>query len=260
MSFSTLLYEIDSDGLAVVTINRPDSLNALNADVINDLDECFRQAKIDESVRGIVLTGEGPKSFVAGADIKQFSELDPVAAQRFAVRGQSVFNRIEEMTKPVVAAVNGFALGGGCELAISCHMRIASENARFGQPEVSLGLIPGYGGTQRLPRLIGRGIATELVLTGELISAKRAYEIGLVNKVVPLEDLLDTAKSMLKTIASKAPIAVAFALEAMRASELPLRQGLRHEAALFGQTFATEDFKEGISAFLEKRKAMFKGR
>lgn len=260
MSFSTLLYEIDSDGLAVVTINRPDSLNALNADVINDLDECFRQAKIDEAVRGIVLTGQGPKSFVAGADIKQFTELDPVAAQRFAVRGQSVFNRIEEMTKPVVAAVNGFALGGGCELAISCHLRVASENARFGQPEVSLGLIPGYGGTQRLPRLIGKGIATELVLTGDLISAERAYEIGLVNRVVPQEDLLDTAKSMLKTIVSKAPIAVAFALEAMRASELPLRQGLRHEAALFGQAFATEDFKEGISAFLEKRLATFKGR
>ncbi len=260
MSFSNLRYEIDGDGLAVVTIDRPKNLNALNAEVINDLDDCFRQARNDEAVRGIVLTGYGPKSFVAGADITQFTELDPVSAQRFAVRGQSVFNRIEEMPKPVVAAVNGFALGGGCELALACHFRVASENARFGQPEVNLGLIPGYGGTQRLPRVVGKGIATEMMLTADMISADRAYEIGLVNRVVPQEELLETAKKMLLTIVSKAPVAVTFALEALRASDLPLRQGLRHEAALFGQACATEDFKEGVTAFLEKRKASFKGR
>ena len=260
MSFSTLRYELDGDGLAVVTIDRPKNLNALNSDVINDLDECFRQARIDDSVRGIVLTGQGSKSFVAGADVTQFLEMDPVSAQRFAIRGQSVFNRIEEMPKPVVAAVNGFALGGGCELALACHIRVASDNARFGQPEVSLGLIPGYGGTQRLPRLVGKGVATELMLTADMITAERAYEIGLVNRVVPRDELIETAKKMLLTIVSKAPMAVAFALEALRASDLPLRQGLLQEAALFGKAFATEDVKEGVSAFLEKRKASFKGR
>jgi enoyl-CoA hydratase len=260
MSFSTLQYEIESDGTAVIMIDREDRLNALNSDVINDLDECFRQARVDDNVKGIILTGKGEKAFVAGADIRQFTDLDPLAAQRFAVRGQAVFNRIEEMPVPVIAAVNGFALGGGCELALACHIRVASDNARFGQPEVSLGIIPGYGGTQRLPRLVGKGIATELILAGEMIDAERAFAIGLVNRVVSRDQLLDSAREMIRSISSKAPVAVAFALEALRASDLPLRQGLRHEAALFGQACATEDFKEGVSAFLEKRKASFKGK
>ena len=258
MTLETLLYEVD-DGIAVITINRPDKLNALNALVIHELSHAFHQARSDGAVRGVVLTGAGAKSFVAGADIKQFPDLDALEGHRFALRGQAVFNRIEEMPKPVVAAVNGYALGGGCELALACHLRVASENASFGQPEVTLGIIPGYGGTQRLPRLIGRGLATELILTAERISAQRAYEIGLVNRVVPRDDLLETAKEIIATITAKAPLAVGMALEALRASDLPLHEGLRHEAALFGQTCATDDFKEGVAAFLERRKANFKG-
>lgn len=258
MDFESLLY--DSDGeIAVITINRPDQLNALNATVISELDQAFRQARVDSTIKGVVLTGAGSKSFVAGADIKQFPNLNALTGHRFALRGQAVFNRIEEMPKPVIAAVNGFALGGGCELAMACHMRIASENASFGQPEVNLGIIPGYGGTQRLPRLVGRGIATQLILTGERISAQRAYEIGLVNQVVPLEQVVEAAKETISTIASKAPLAISMSLEAIRASDLPLREGSRHEAALFGQTCGTEDFQEGVAAFLERRKADFKG-
>ena len=258
MVLETLLYEVD-DGIAVITVNRPDKLNALNALVLHELSQAFHQARSDGAVQGVVLTGAGAKSFVAGADIQQFPDLDALEGHRFALRGQAVFNRIEEMPKPVVAAVNGYALGGGCELALACHLRIASENASFGQPEVNLGILPGYGGTQRLPRLVGRGIATELILTAERISAQRAYEIGLVNRVVPQGNLLETAKEIIATIAAKAPLAVGMALEALRASDLPLHEGLRHEAALFGQTCATDDFKEGVAAFLERRKADFKG-
>ena len=258
MSFETLLYEID-DGIAVITVNRPDKLNALNALVVHELSHAFRQAHSDDAVKGVVLTGAGEKSFVAGADIQQFPDLDALEGYRFALRGQAVFNRIEEMPKPVVAAVNGYALGGGCELALACHLRLASDNASFGQPEVTLGIIPGYGGTQRLPRLVGRGIATEMILTGERISAQRAYEIGLVNRVVPPGELLAAAKELIATIASKAPLAVGLALQALRASDLPLHEGLRHEAALFGQTCSTADFQEGVAAFLERRKAAFKG-
>ncbi|MFQ5570469.1 MAG: enoyl-CoA hydratase/isomerase family protein [Rhodothermales bacterium] len=258
MDLETLLYEIEGE-IAVITINRPDKLNALNTTVIAELDQCFRQARSDRAVKGVILTGAGEKSFVAGADIQQFPDLDALQGHRFALRGQAVFTRIEDMPKPVVAAVNGFALGGGCELAMACHLRIASDNASFGQPEVNLGILPGYGGTQRLPRLVGRGIATELILTGARISAQRAYEIGLVNHVVPLADLLETAREMVATIASKAPLAVSMALEALRASDLPQHEGLRHEAALFGQVCASEDFKEGVAAFLERRKATFKG-
>jgi len=259
MEFDTLLYEVDDDGLATITIHRPDKLNALNADVLSDLDRAFRQARGEAAVRGIILTGAGDRSFVAGADIQQFPELDALDGHRFALRGQAVFNRIEELPKPVVAAVNGFALGGGCELAMACHLRVASENAAFGQPEVNLGIIPGYGGTQRLPRLVGLGLATELILTGNRISAQRAYEIGLVNRVVAADNLLPTAKDLLRTIAAKGPLAISFALEALRASDQPLREGLRHEAALFGQTCATEDATEGATAFLERREPDFKG-
>ncbi len=259
MVLETLLYEID-DGIAVITINRPDKLNALNARVVHELSQAFQQARSDNAVKGVVLTGTGQKSFVAGADIQQFPDLDALEGHRFALRGQAVFNRIEELPKPVVAAVNGYALGGGCELALACHLRVASENASFGQPEVSLGIIPGFGGTQRLPRLVGRGIATELILTGERIGAQRAYEIGLVNRVVPLGELLETAKELVATIAAKAPLAVGMALQALRASDLPQHEGLRYEAALFGQSCATADFQEGVAAFLERRKAEFKGK
>jgi enoyl-CoA hydratase len=258
MTLETLLYEVE-DGLAVITVNRPDKLNALNAQVIQELGQAFHQARADDAVQGVVLTGAGEKSFVAGADIQQFPDLDALSGHRFALRGQAVFNRIEEMPKPVVAAINGYALGGGCELALACHLRVASENASFGQPEVSLGILPGYGATQRLPRLVGRGLAIELILTGDRISARRAYEIGLVNRVVPLDALLDTAKTLIATIAAKAPLAVGMALEALRTSDLPLHEGLRYEASLFGQACATADFKEGVAAFLERRKPAFKG-
>ncbi len=260
MNLETLLYNLDADGIARVTVNRPDKLNALNLSVIADLGRAFEHARTDPAVRGVVLTGAGPKSFVAGADIAQFTDLDFATGRQFALDGQAVFNQIEAMPKPVVAAINGFALGGGCELAMACHLRVASDKARFGQPEVNLGLIPGYGGTQRLPRLVGRGLATELILTGEHITAQRAYEIGLVNRVVPAEELLDAATDLVKTIAAKAPYAVEVALDALRASEQPLHEGLRQEAALFGKTCATEDSKEGVAAFLERRNADFKGR
>jgi enoyl-CoA hydratase len=260
MSFDTLLYEVGADGIALLTINRPDKLNALNLAVMNDLESAMEQALSTDEVRGIIITGAGEKSFVAGADIRQFTELGAIDGHRFALRGQAVFNLIEESPKPVIAAVNGFALGGGCELALACHLRFASENAIFGQPEVNLGIIPGYGGTQRLPRLVGRGIAIEMILTGQQVRASRAYEIGLANRVVPQESLLDSAREMLQTILSKAPRAIAMSLDAIRASDLPLRQGLHYEASLFGQACSTEDFKEGASAFLERRTPSFSGR
>ena len=259
MSYSTLIVEIDSAGIALVTINRPDKLNALNAEVISEVDHWFSSAAIDNNVKGVVLTGSGPKSFVAGADISRFKSLGPIEGKRFAQYGQSVFDKIEGLGKPVVAAVNGFALGGGSELALACHMRVASKNAIFGQPEVNLGIIPGYGGTQRLPKLVGKGIATELILTGAMITADRAHQIGLINHVYEAEVLVEEAKKLVATIVSKAPIAVSLCLEALRAADLPQAEGLLHEAALFGQACATEDFQEGVDAFLNKRKAAFKG-
>lgn len=260
MDFQTLLFDVDPEGIATITINRPDKLNALNLAVMNDLESAFEAAASDGSVRGVIVTGAGERSFVAGADIKQFTELDALDGHRFALRGQAIFNLVEEMRKPVVAAVNGFALGGGCELALACHLRIASENAVFGQPEVNLGIIPGYGGTQRLPRIVGRGVAIEMILSGEQVSAQRAFEIGLANRVVPAGELLHEARKVLLSIISKAPRAVEMALEAIRASDLPLRQGLHYEASLFGQACATEDFQEGAAAFLERRKPTFSGR
>lgn len=260
MSYSTLRFKVDDDGIALITISRPEILNALNSNVLDELDACFSEANETDEIRGVIVTGEGPKAFVAGADIQEFLALDPDEAEDMARRGQSVFQRIEDMLIPVIAAVNGFALGGGCELAISCHMRIASDNASFGQPEVNLGLIPGYGGTQRLPRLIGRGNATEMLLSGDMISASRAYEIGLVNKVVAPDELLDTCRALMKTIISRAPVAIALVLEAIRASYLPPDEGLGREATLFGRACETEDFREGVSAFLEKRPAVFQGR
>jgi len=260
MVFDTLLLEKGDDGIAVVTIDRPDKLNALNAAVMDDLDACFASLASDPAVRGVLLTGAGEKSFVAGADIGQFTELGPIEAAAFARRGQEVFDRIERFPRPVVAVINGFALGGGCELALACHLRLASTTARLGQPEVGLGLIPGYGGTQRLPRVVGRGIATELILSGTHVTAARAYEIGLVNHVYEPEVLMDEARTFLATIVRQAPVAVSLSLEAIRASDLAQPDGMAHEAALFGQVFATEDVREGVGAFLERRKPSFNGR
>jgi enoyl-CoA hydratase len=257
---STLLYDVDADGVCTITLNRPDKLNAINGRVLSDLQRAFRRARTDDAVRGVILTGSGDRAFAAGADIGQFAGLDAINGHRFALRGQAVLSAIEAMAKPVVAAVNGFALGGGCELALACHLRVASETAQFGLPEVSLGLIPGYGGTQRLPRVVGRGIATEMILTGDRIPAQRAYEVGLVNRVTAADALLPTARELVLSIASKAPVAVAMALQAIRATDLPQPQGLQTEAALFGQVCATQDFEEGISAFLNKRKPEFEGR
>ncbi len=258
-TFKTLLYTCDENGISIVTINRPDKLNALNEQVMDDLSACFTQIAEDDTVRGVILTGAGEKSFVAGADIKQFTQLDAESGYRFALRGQAVFNQIEQLTKPVVAAVNGFALGGGCELAIACHLRIASQNAVFGQPEVNLGILPGYGGTQRLPRLIGRGRAMEMILTGAHIDAARAYDIGLANAVTPASELLERSHELMLDIVSKSPIAVALSIEALRMSDLGIDQGLEFEAVQFGQACGTHDFKEGVAAFLERRKPMFGG-
>ncbi len=260
MSYSTLLIDVADDGIATVTINRPDKLNALNADVISDLDDWFTNAADDSSVRGVLLTGAGDKSFVAGADIARFRDLDGSLGRTFATRGQAVFNRIEQLGKPVIAVVNGFALGGGSELALACHLRVASDTAVFGQPEVNLGILPGYGGTQRLPRLVGLGLATELILTGAMIPAARAYEMGLVNHVFASDELMAGARKLMGKILSKAPIAVSLSLEALRHADQPLEDGLRIEADLFGNACETEDFKEGVEAFLGKRKAEFKGR
>lgn len=257
--FQTLLAETDADGVLTITLDRPDALNALNKRLVGELGQAVRMART-ENVRGIVITGSGEKAFAAGADISEFAGMESLDAHRFAARGQAVFSAIENSPKPVVAAVNGFALGGGCELAMACHLRVAAETAQFGQPEVNLGLIAGFGGTQRLPRLVGRGIATELLLTGDRISAQRAYEIGLVNRVVPATDLIEVARQFALTIASKAPVAVAMSLQAIRASDLPLPQGLQQEAALFAQCAGTEDFAEGVMAFLNRETPEFVGR
>ncbi len=260
MGYETLIVE-KRDGIAIVTINRPKVLNALNATVIEELGRCFSELKDDPEVGAVILTGAGEKAFVAGADISGLVELDPLEGKMFAEKGQAVFNLIENLGKPVIAAINGYALGGGCELAMACTIRIASEKAKLGQPEVNLGIIPGYGGTQRLPRLVGKGIAMELILTGRMVDAQEAYQIGLVNKVVPPEKLMDEAVEMAKTILSKGPLAVKFAMEAVnRGLEVNLEEGLKIEADLFGMCCATEDKVEGTKAFLEKRKPNFKGK
>ncbi len=260
MGYETLIVE-KRDRIAIVTINRPKVLNALNATVIEELGRCFSELKDDPEVGAVILTGAGEKAFVAGADISGLVELDPLEGKMFAEKGQAVFNLIENLGKPVIAAINGYALGGGCELAMACTIRIASEKAKLGQPEVNLGIIPGYGGTQRLPRLVGKGIAMELILTGRMVDAQEAYQIGLVNKVVPPEKLMDEAVEMAKTILSKGPLAVKFAMEAVnRGLEVNLEEGLKIEADLFGMCCATEDKVEGTKAFLEKRKPNFKGK
>ncbi len=258
--YENLIYET-RDSIAVITVNRPAVRNALNSATVRELASAFRQAKGDEAVRVVILTGAGEKAFVAGADINELAVQNPVSGREYANAGQQVFDSIENLGKPVIAAVNGFALGGGCELAMACTFRIASENAVFGQPEVKLGIIPGYGGSQRLPRLVGKGRAMQILLTGEMVSAADALRIGLANQVVPQPELLSTARSIAGKIIANAPVAVRFALEAVnRGMETTQTEGQFLEATLFGLCCATEDMKEGTKAFLEKRPANFKGK
>lgn len=256
--YKTLLTSLE-DRILTVTINRPDKLNALNKDVFNDLEVLIKEIENHASVRGVIITGSGQKSFVAGADISEFVGLNAGEGMDLARRGQEIFQKIENCNKPIIAAVNGFALGGGCELAMACHFRIAGENAKFGQPEVNLGLIPGYGGTQRLVQLIGKGRALEMLMTGHMIDAQTALQYGLVNHVVPAEELLNKAKSVLEVIISKAPLAISRCITAANAV-FSHRDGFEVELEAFGDCFDTEDMKEGTAAFLEKRKPGFKGR
>lgn len=256
--YQTLLTSLE-DGILIITINRPDKLNALNKTVFDDLEKALKEIQSDDRIKSVIITGAGNKAFAAGADISEFSGLTAEAATDMARRGQIIFDRIESSPKPVVAAVNGFALGGGCELALACHFIYASENAKFGQPEVTLGLIPGYGGTQRLTQLIGKNRSMELLMSGNMIPAKEAMEYGMVNKVMPPEELIPKTKEMLLTIQSKAPVAVARVIECVNNFD-HTQQGYDFEIQKFGECFATEDMREGTTAFLEKRKANFKGR
>jgi enoyl-CoA hydratase len=256
--YETLTTEL-TDNIYTITINRPDKLNALNTTVIREIGEAVQEVYDNELIRAAIITGSGIKAFAAGADIRGFTGLTKEEGMNLAKQGLDVFFKIENASKPIVAAVNGFALGGGCELAMACHFRICSDTAQFGQPEISLGLIPGYGGTQRLTRYIGRGAALEVMLTGNLISAPMALEYGLVNHMTSQEELLNKTKSVLKIIISKAPLAISRCIAAVNAA-MSNNDGYMFETKLFGECFATEDMKEGTAAFLEKRKPIFKGR
>lgn len=259
MAYTTLRLDV-ADAIATITVARPEKLNALNATVIRELGLAIDACRADDAVRGVILTGEG-RAFIAGADIGGLQGRDPATARRAALDGQAVFRRFETSPKPVVAAINGFAFGGGCELALACHLRLAAEGAKLGQPEVKLGLIPGYGGTQRLPRLVGRAKALELLLTGAPVDAAEAHRIGLVNRVVPGDRLLEEARALLVTILANGPLAVARCLALVDQGEgLPLEAALALEAAEFGGMFATADAAEGTRAFLEKRPPAFTGR
>jgi len=260
LTLENLLYE-KKDAIAYVTLNRPKVLNALSQRTWENLRTAFEDARDDAAVRGVILTGAGDKAFIAGADISELAQVTAVEAEKSSSYGQEVLNLIENLGKPVIAAVNGFALGGGCETAMACTIRVAVENAKFGQPEVTLGLIPGGGGTQRLPRLVGKGLALQLILSGGMISAQEAYRIGLVNEVVPAADLITRAEAILKQIFANAPLAVKYSLEAVnKGMETSQAVGLSLEASLFGLCAGTEDKKEGTSAFLEKRTPQFQGR
>ena len=252
---------VEWDGeLAIVVIDRADKLNALNAEVIRELGDVFRDLRDDDDIRGVILTGAGEKAFVAGADIGELAQLTPLTGVRVSREGQRTFMEIECFPKPVLAAVGGYALGGGCELALACHLRVASENARFGLPEVGLGTIPGFGGTMRLTRIVGLGLAMEMVLTGAMVDAERAERIGLVSAVYPQEELLDQAKTFLRGITKNGPVAVRMALESIfLAQNAAPADAASFESALFGLLASTTDMKEGMTAFLEKRKAAFKG-
>ena len=256
--YQTILISIE-ENIATLTINRPDKLNALNKMVMQEIDQAISELEANDEVRAIIITGSGPKSFVAGADISEFQGLNLEQGKQLARAGQDAFFKIENCSKPVVAAVNGFALGGGCELAMACHFRLASDNAKFGQPEVNLGLIPGYGGTQRLVHLIGKGRAMELLLTGNMIDANTAYQFGLVNYVVSPEELMKKTISILRVVLTKAPFALGKCIAAANAA-VGGKEGYQKELSGFGECFETADMKEGTSAFLEKRKATFSGK
>jgi enoyl-CoA hydratase/carnithine racemase len=259
-ALENVLYE-KKDGIAYVTLNRPKVLNALNQRTWQDLRAAFEDVRDDATVRGVILTGAGDKAFIAGADISEIAHITAVDAERSSRYGQDVLTLVENLGKPVIAAVNGFALGGGCETAMACTIRVASEHARFGQPEVTLGIIPGGGGTQRLPRLVGKGRALQIILSGAMITAQEAYRIGLVNEVVPATDLIPRAEAILKQIFANAPVAIRFSLEAVnRGLETSQAEGMALEASLFGLCAGTEDKDEGTQAFLQKRAANFKGR
>lgn len=257
MSFSTIIFD-KKENFAVITLNRPDKLNALNNQLFTELDEAITQIELDDSIKAVVLTGTGEKAFAAGADIKELNQSDKNSGKLFSEKGSKVMQRLESLKVPVIAAVNGFALGGGCELAMSCHIRFASENAKFGQPEVNLGILPGYGGTQRMPRLVGIAKATELIISGNIIGAEEAKSIGLVNQVYPLQDLMEKTFEFVNLVLSKGSIAVSASIDAIYQSQnLSLSDGLAYESKLFGEVCGTEDFKEGTLAFLEKRQANF---
>jgi enoyl-CoA hydratase len=260
MTLENILFST-KDSIAYVTINRPKVLNALNMATMEELRTAFHEIKNDKGVRVVILTGAGEKAFIAGADIGELSKQDAITAKEYTYRGQSVLNLIENLGKPVIACINGFALGGGCEMALACTMRLASETAKLGQPEVKLGIIPGYGGSQRLSRLVGKGIAMQILLAGEMISAQEAHRIGLVNEVTAPADLIPRAEAIAHKIIANAPLAVQYTMEAVnKGMEMNLSEGLYLEAALFGLCCATEDKKEGTTAFLEKRPAQFKGK
>jgi enoyl-CoA hydratase len=260
MNFENILFE-KKNAIGYVTVNRPKVLNALNMATMEELRAAFHDIKNDADVRVVIFTGSGEKAFIAGADIGELAKHDPVSGKEFTHRGQSVLNLIENLGKPVIACINGFALGGGCEIAMACTMRLASDNAKLGQPEVKLGIIPGYGGTQRLPRLVGKGLAMQMVLSGEMITAQEAHRIGLVNEVVAPAQLISRAEAIAQKIIANAPLAVQYAMEAVnKGMEMTLAEGLFLEATLFAVSCATEDKKEGTSAFLEKRAAQFKGK
>ena len=260
MPFDNLLLERD-EAVALVTINRPQVLNALNMATLDELRRVILDLKKDDSVRAVILTGSGEKAFVAGADINELAVQTPITGREHALAGQHVLDLIEHMGKPVIAAINGYALGGGCELALACTLRIAADTARLGQPEINLGILPGYAGTQRLPRLVGKARAMELILTGAQISASEAERIGLVNRVVPAADLLAEARKLAAALARQAPIAVRYILDAINHGlEMPFVEGCRFEATLFGLVAASEDMREGTRSFLEKRKPEFKGK
>ena len=260
MAYENILRE-DRDGIAFVTVNRPDKLNALNNATIGELLHAFDAVAADDRVRAAILTGAGDKAFVAGADISELAQQTAITARPLALRGQRLMNTIEACPKPVVAAVNGYALGGGCELALACHIRTASDNAQFGLPEVTLGIIPGYGGTQRLPRIVGKGRALELILTAQRVNAEEALRIGLVNKVFPAATLMAETEKLVRRVLGMGPVAVRFALDAVNhGSDMPLRDGLNFEATFFGLLAGTEDCREGMKAFLEKRPAKFAGK
>ncbi len=265
MTFNTLLFTIEN-GTAIITINRTEKLNALNKDVFTDLDDAMSEVLNNDEIKTAIITGAGPKAFVAGADISEFGGLNLAEAMALSKRGQDVFLKIENSPKPIVAAVNGFALGGGCELAMACHFRLCSENAKFGQPEVNLGLIPGYGGTQRLTQLVGKGKSMELQMTGSLIDATESLRLGLVNYVTTSENLMAKTTELLQLIQTKAPVAVSKVIECINIAVLSDsaytngKTGYEKEVEAFGECFGTEDMKEGTTAFLEKRKAVFVGR